>query len=87
MNVFEVGMTPREFCDRYREKLAGVGITEGESREQIERARTALSFKDNVLVLGQYKLSVCELDCNLCKLTVPFPCTVGLLIAWSLSPS
>ena len=58
VNVFEVGMTPREFCDRYREKLAGVGITEGESREQIEQARTALGFKDNDLVLGQYKVSV-----------------------------
>jgi chitin synthase len=57
-NVFEVGMTPREFCDRYREKLAGVGIMEGESREQIERARSALGFKDNDLVVGQYKVSV-----------------------------
>ncbi|KAH9984858.1 glycosyltransferase family 2 protein [Russula vinacea] len=56
VNVFEVGMTPREFCDRYREKLAGVGITEGESREQIERARGVLGLKDNDLVLGQYKV-------------------------------
>lgn len=64
VNVFEVGMTPREFCDRYREKLAGVGIMEGESREQIERARSALGFKDNDLVLGQYKVSACEPCCT-----------------------
>ncbi|KAI9438359.1 glycosyltransferase family 2 protein [Lactarius indigo] len=55
-NVFEVGMTPREFCDRYREKLAEVGITDGESREQIERAKAALGFEDNDLVVGQYKV-------------------------------
>ena len=58
VNVFEVGMTPREFCDRYRDKLAAVGVTEGESREQIDRARTALDLKDNDLVLGQYKVSL-----------------------------
>jgi chitin synthase len=62
--VFEVGMTPREFCDRYREKLAGVGIIEGESREQIERATATLGLKDNDLVLGQYKVSVYESHCT-----------------------
>ena len=74
VNVFEVGMTPREFCDRYREKLAGVGITEGESREQIERARKVLGLKDNDLVLGQYKVSFCEPYCTLRKLTILSPC-------------
>ncbi|KAH9045953.1 glycosyltransferase family 2 protein [Lactarius hengduanensis] len=44
-NVFEVGMTPREFCDRYREKLA-----------EIERAKAALGFENNDLVVGQYKV-------------------------------
>ncbi|KAA1474601.1 glycosyltransferase family 2 protein [Dentipellis sp. KUC8613] len=55
-HVFEVGMTPREFCDRYREQIAEVGIIEGETREQIEQARTALGLGDSDLVLGQYKV-------------------------------
>ena len=59
-NMFEVGMTPREFCDWYREKLAAVGITDGESREQIERAKVALGFEDNDLVVGQYKVCAFE---------------------------
>ena len=29
VNVFEVGMTPEEFCDRYRDGLTAGGITEG----------------------------------------------------------
>jgi hypothetical protein len=52
--MFEVGMTPREFCNQYWEKIARVGIIEGELREQIEQVRPALDFKDNDLVLGQY---------------------------------
>ncbi|TFY81864.1 hypothetical protein EWM64_g2154 [Hericium alpestre] len=56
VNVFEVGMTPREFCDRYRGQIADVGIMEGETREQIEQARTTLNLSESDLVLGQYKV-------------------------------
>ena len=28
VNIFEVGMTPEEFCDRYREGLTAGGVTE-----------------------------------------------------------
>ena len=56
--MFEVGMTPREFCDRYREQIAGAGVSEGETREQVEQTRTALGLAEKDLVLGQYKVSV-----------------------------
>ena len=64
VSVFKVGMTPREFCDRFWDKLAGVGTIEGESRDQIERARSALGFKDSDLVLGQYKVSMQQPWCT-----------------------
>ncbi|KAI0049900.1 glycosyltransferase family 2 protein [Auriscalpium vulgare] len=56
VNTFEVGMTPREFCDRYRDQIAEIGVHEGESREQVEQARTALNLGPSDLVLGQYKV-------------------------------
>ncbi|KAI0027842.1 glycosyltransferase family 2 protein [Vararia minispora EC-137] len=55
-NVFEVGMTPREFCDRYREQIAAAGVIEGDNREQVEQARTALGLEESDLVMGQYKV-------------------------------
>ena len=64
VNVFEVGMRPCKFCDRYWEKRTGVRIMEAESRDQIERARSALGFKDSDLVLGQYKVSMWEPYCT-----------------------
>jgi chitin synthase len=53
---FEVGMTPREFCDRYREPLAAVGVTEGEPRELVEQARTALGLQERDIVQGREKV-------------------------------
>ena len=32
VNIFEVGITPEEFRDRYREGLAAGGVTEGHGR-------------------------------------------------------
>ncbi|KZV71243.1 glycosyltransferase family 2 protein [Peniophora sp. CONT] len=55
-NVFEVGMTPREFCDRYREQIAQAGVVEGDTREQVEQSRTALGLDEADVVLGQYKV-------------------------------
>jgi len=37
---------------------------EGESRDRIEQARSALGFKDSNLVLGQYEVSVWEPYCT-----------------------
>ncbi|KAG1818874.1 glycosyltransferase family 2 protein [Suillus variegatus] len=43
VNVFEVGMTPEEFCQRYRDPILALGILEGTPRERVEQTRTALS--------------------------------------------
>ncbi|KAG1744846.1 glycosyltransferase family 2 protein [Suillus lakei] len=55
-NVFEVGMTPEEFCQRYRDPISAVGISEGAPRERVEQTRTALSLRERDIVLGQYKV-------------------------------
>jgi chitin synthase len=55
--VFEVGMTPGEFCERYCEGLEGVGgISEGDTRERAMQARTAFGLGERDLVLGQHKV-------------------------------
>jgi chitin synthase len=56
VNTFEVNMTPEEFCDRYREPLAELGVTEGSYPEQVEQSRTALSLQARDVVLGQHKV-------------------------------
>lgn len=56
VNMFEVGMTPEEFCDRYREPLKAIGVTEGEPRELVDQARTALGLQPKDLVQGQQKV-------------------------------
>jgi chitin synthase len=62
VNVFEVNMTLEEFCDRYREPLAEIGIIEGLYQEQVEQTRTALSLHERVVVLGRHKVSRHFLD-------------------------
>ncbi|KAI0791459.1 glycosyltransferase family 2 protein [Irpex lacteus] len=52
VNVFEAAMTPKEFVDRYRETLDTVNVHEGEEREQVDQARTALGLEERDLVLG-----------------------------------
>ena len=54
--VFEVGMTPEEFCERYRDSLEAVGISEGDEKEQVQQARTALGLGEKDVVLGQQKV-------------------------------
>ncbi|KAF8513208.1 glycosyltransferase family 2 protein [Gautieria morchelliformis] len=54
--VFEANMTPDEFCDRYKDQINALGVTEGAPPEQIEQARTALSLGEQDIVLGQYKV-------------------------------
>lgn len=56
VNVFEVNMTPEEFCDRYKLGLEAGGITEGGPTERVQQARTAFSLADTDVVLGQHKV-------------------------------
>ena len=52
VNVFEAMMTPDEFTQRYASLLESVGVTEGDSRSQVEQARTALGLQERDIVLG-----------------------------------
>ncbi|KAF9442722.1 glycosyltransferase family 2 protein [Macrolepiota fuliginosa MF-IS2] len=54
--VFEVGMTPNEFCARYREGLDAAGVSEGDGRERAEQARTAFGLGERDLVVGVHKV-------------------------------
>ena len=56
VNVLEVSMTPEEFCDRYKEPLAEIGIVEGSPQEQVQQSRTALSLTERDVVLGKHKV-------------------------------
>ena len=55
-HAFPVGMTHREFVDRYREPLADLGISEGSNQERVEQTRVAIGLSDHDVVLGQYKV-------------------------------
>lgn len=57
VNVFEVGMTPAEFCSRYSQGLQDVGVVEGDEREIIEQARKVHGLGERHLVLGVHKVS------------------------------
>ncbi|KAF8634990.1 hypothetical protein AX15_000605 [Amanita polypyramis BW_CC] len=56
VNVFEASLTPREFCERYREGLEVAGVTEGGELERVEQARTAYGLDEADVVLGQQKV-------------------------------
>ncbi|KAF8643335.1 hypothetical protein AX16_009064 [Volvariella volvacea WC 439] len=56
VNVFEVGMTPEEFCERYKEGIEAAGVQEGTVGERVEQARTAYNLSDRDLVVGQQKV-------------------------------
>ncbi|KAF4602951.1 hypothetical protein EYR38_003355 [Pleurotus pulmonarius] len=56
INVFEVGMTPDEFAERYKDGLEATGVTEGTSGERVQQARTAFGMGDSDIVLGQHKV-------------------------------
>jgi len=57
VNVFEVGLTPDEFCTRYKEPLAKMGVVDGLAKEKVERTKDALGLLDIDMVLGQYKVN------------------------------
>ena len=50
--VFEANMTPEEFVQRYSGYLTMLNVHEGDPRERIEQARTALALHDKDIVLG-----------------------------------
>jgi len=56
VSMFEVNMTSEEFCDRYREPLAEMGVVEGSYEEQIDQCRSVLSLQARDIVLGQHKV-------------------------------
>ncbi|KAG6377810.1 P-loop containing nucleoside triphosphate hydrolase protein [Boletus reticuloceps] len=56
VNVFEVGLTLDEFCTRYREPMAKMGVMDGSTKEKVEQTRNALSLQETDIVLGQYKV-------------------------------
>lgn len=87
-NVFEVGMTPDEFCERYRVPLSDLGVVEGSSTEQVEQTRTALSLKEQDVVLGQHKVrcSNVRLNCSVTDVVgLRFSCLNWLFINWRIA--
>ena len=56
INIFEVGTTPEEFCDHYRDGLTASGVIEGHEREMVGQARTTFGLGEKDLVLGQHKV-------------------------------
>lgn len=56
--VFEVGMAPDEFCQRYRDPMGKVLLGDGNETpaERIERMRVALGLGETDVVLGQHKV-------------------------------
>ena len=57
VNVFEVGLTPDEFCTRYKEPLAKMDVVGGSAKEKVEQTRNLLGLHDIDMVLGQYKIN------------------------------
>ncbi|KAF8546244.1 P-loop containing nucleoside triphosphate hydrolase protein [Imleria badia] len=56
VNVFEVGLTPEEFCARYKDLMAKLGVVDGSAKEKVEQTRNILGLQEIDMVLGQYKV-------------------------------
>ncbi|KAK0460456.1 glycosyltransferase family 2 protein [Desarmillaria tabescens] len=56
VNVFEVGMSPEEFCERYREGLETASVEEGDPNDRVESAAMAFGLGEADVVLGQHKV-------------------------------
>ena len=68
VNVFEVNMTPAEFCDRYRDFLTVLNVHEGEEVARVQQTRTALDLSERDVVVGQHKvisMKKCSIVCVL----------------------
>ncbi|KAG6333627.1 hypothetical protein ID866_5463 [Astraeus odoratus] len=55
-HVFEVGMTPEEFSQRYKDPIAALGVLEGPAQERVENTRAALGLGESDVVVGQFKV-------------------------------
>ena len=55
-NVFEVGLTPDEFCTRYMEPMVKMGVVDASAKEKIGQTRDILGLQEIDMVLGQYKV-------------------------------
>ena len=56
INVYEAGLTPDEFCTRYREPMAKMGVVDGSAKEKVEQTKGFLGLPETDMVLGQYKV-------------------------------
>lgn len=56
VNVFEASLTPREFCDRYKDGMENAGVVEGGERERAEQVRTAFGMAEADIAVGQQKV-------------------------------
>ncbi|KAH8833739.1 glycosyltransferase family 2 protein [Flagelloscypha sp. PMI_526] len=54
--VFEVNMSPEEFCDRYRSGLTKSGVQMGPERDQVEKAKAIYDLQDDDIVIGRSKV-------------------------------
>ena len=54
--MFEVGMTPEEFCDWYKAPLAEIGVLEELPQEQVDQSRAALPLTERDIVPGKHKV-------------------------------
>jgi len=74
-NVFEVGVAPGEFCDRYRDGLTAGNVTEGREREMVAQlgmdlamATLIMNKLDHQLNMG-LPLNTCHTHVDLVSLT------------------
>ncbi|KAG6370506.1 hypothetical protein JVT61DRAFT_11435 [Boletus reticuloceps] len=56
VNVFEVGLTLDEFCTRYGEPMAKMGVMDGSVKEKVKQTRNVLGLQETDIVLSQYKI-------------------------------
>ncbi|KAF9048289.1 glycosyltransferase family 2 protein [Hymenopellis radicata] len=56
VNMFEVGMTPDEFCERYKDALDAGNVEAGEPNDRVESAAMAFGLGEADAVLGAQKV-------------------------------
>ncbi|KAL0065370.1 hypothetical protein AAF712_007575 [Marasmius tenuissimus] len=54
--VFEVNMAPGQFCERYGEGMAEVGVMEGKEKERVQQVRTVFGLENMDIVLGNQQI-------------------------------
>lgn len=56
VNVFEVGMSPEEFCQRYKDPMGILRVPEVPVQERVEQTRNLLRLGETDVVVGQHKV-------------------------------